>query len=270
MTTIVLLSGLNAGCLASSLLSGDCPPGTFDYGPPLPDVEIAEIVLDHYGPDGPIVPTPDDYARASRDVSLIREFVPFLTESVHQPDVPYGYFYVAINDPDDEELACMNAYYAAGMGCFFHQPPFTSCIVKFPHSVNVLPLMVQYQALPAVDAAFPDSYGCPAAGCCSNHWAYTELGEGIWQWRVKSGTGIGPGGAGCLVLEWVFTVSGDGAVSQSPDLNGDGIVDGVDLGELINEWGSCPGITGGHCPADLDGDGGVAGSDLAILLGMWS
>jgi hypothetical protein len=51
----------------------------------------------------------------------------------------------------------------------------------------------------------------------------------------------------------------------SPDLDGDGAVDGADLGILLGEWGACPG-----CAADLDGSGAVSGSDLGLLLGAWS
>jgi hypothetical protein len=47
------------------------------------------------------------------------------------------------------------------------------------------------------------------------------------------------------------------------DLNGDGIVDGADLGILLGAWG-----TSG--PGDLNGDGVVDGADLGILLGAWS
>lgn len=49
------------------------------------------------------------------------------------------------------------------------------------------------------------------------------------------------------------------------DLNGDGVVNGADLGLLLGAWGSCPG-----CPADLNGDGIVDGADLGILLSTWS
>ena len=49
------------------------------------------------------------------------------------------------------------------------------------------------------------------------------------------------------------------------DLDGDGVVDGADLGLLLGSWGPCPG-----CPADLNGDGVVDGADLGLLLGSWS
>lgn len=49
------------------------------------------------------------------------------------------------------------------------------------------------------------------------------------------------------------------------DLNGDGVVDGADLGGLLGSWGLCAG-----CPADLNGDGVVDGADLGILLSNWT
>ena len=48
------------------------------------------------------------------------------------------------------------------------------------------------------------------------------------------------------------------------DINGDGKVDGTDLGRLLGAWGSSAG--GG----DLNGDGTVDGKDLAILLSEWT
>ncbi|MBX3355005.1 MAG: hypothetical protein KF724_04830 [Phycisphaeraceae bacterium] len=53
--------------------------------------------------------------------------------------------------------------------------------------------------------------------------------------------------------------------SCSPDLNGDGVVNGADLAILLGQWGS----SNGGC-ADLNSDGVVNGSDIAILLGNWS
>ncbi|HMN95002.1 MAG TPA: hypothetical protein PKC43_00305 [Phycisphaerales bacterium] len=48
------------------------------------------------------------------------------------------------------------------------------------------------------------------------------------------------------------------------DLNGNGVVDGADLGIFLAAWG--PNL--GH-PADFDGDGLVYGSDLGVLLSAW-
>ncbi|MBM4105730.1 MAG: hypothetical protein FJ257_05495 [Phycisphaerae bacterium] len=46
------------------------------------------------------------------------------------------------------------------------------------------------------------------------------------------------------------------------DLNGDGKVDGADLGILLGNWGK-PGAS------DLNGDGTTDGADQAILMGQW-
>ncbi|HMN95120.1 MAG TPA: hypothetical protein PKC43_02025 [Phycisphaerales bacterium] len=48
------------------------------------------------------------------------------------------------------------------------------------------------------------------------------------------------------------------------DLDGDGKVDGADIGILLASWGPCSG-----CPADLNGNGNVGGADLGILLAAW-
>jgi hypothetical protein len=61
----------------------------------------------------------------------------------------------------------------------------------------------------------------------------------------------------------------DGAQAPPPptqtcpaDLNGDGKVDGADLGILLANWGR-PGAT------DLNGDGTTDGADQAILMAAW-
>jgi len=50
----------------------------------------------------------------------------------------------------------------------------------------------------------------------------------------------------------------------APDLNGDGAVNGDDLGAMLGAWGGCAG-----CPADLNADGLVNGDDLGVLLAGW-
>jgi len=59
-----------------------------------------------------------------------------------------------------------------------------------------------------------------------------------------------------LVADFSFATAGD------PDLNGDGVVDGADLGLLLGAWG-------GSGAADLNGDGVIDGADLGLLLGAW-
>ncbi|MBX3354628.1 MAG: hypothetical protein KF724_02895 [Phycisphaeraceae bacterium] len=51
------------------------------------------------------------------------------------------------------------------------------------------------------------------------------------------------------------------------DVNGDGVVNGADIAEILGHWGVC-GQT--PCVGDLDGNGVVDGADLAVVLGHWS
>ena len=48
------------------------------------------------------------------------------------------------------------------------------------------------------------------------------------------------------------------------DINGDGMVDGVDLAQVLANWGSS------NPDADLDGSGVVGGPDLTIILANWT
>ncbi len=65
------------------------------------------------------------------------------------------------------------------------------------------------------------------------------------------------GKTGCVVS--VIVVAGCPA-----DLNGDGAVNGADVGLMIGQWGACAG-----CDADLNGDGLVDGADFGLLIGAW-
>jgi hypothetical protein len=50
------------------------------------------------------------------------------------------------------------------------------------------------------------------------------------------------------------------------DLNGNGSVNGSDLGILLGAWGAASNFP----PADLNGDGSIDGADLGLLLGCWT
>jgi hypothetical protein len=72
--------------------------------------------------------------------------------------------------------------------------------------------------------------------------------------------------------QW-FSLAASPAPAPNPaDLNGDGVVNGLDLGILLNQWTGASGILCGPicCPADLNGDCLVNGLDLGILLANWT
>ncbi|MFO0784534.1 MAG: LamG-like jellyroll fold domain-containing protein [Phycisphaerales bacterium] len=65
----------------------------------------------------------------------------------------------------------------------------------------------------------------------------------------------------CRDIEAMYQNPSTEAPVITPDLNGDGEVDGTDLGLLLGAWGT---------PAtDLNSDGDTDGTDLGILLGAW-
>jgi hypothetical protein len=57
-----------------------------------------------------------------------------------------------------------------------------------------------------------------------------------------------------------------GPPANPADLDGNGVVNGADLGLMLAGWGAC----GSPCPGDLDGNGTVNGADLGLLLAAWS
>ncbi|MFO0872734.1 MAG: hypothetical protein U0575_02005 [Phycisphaerales bacterium] len=53
------------------------------------------------------------------------------------------------------------------------------------------------------------------------------------------------------------------------DLDGNGVIDGADVGLLLGAWGACP-VPPTRCAADINGDGAVDGADLGVLLQTWT
>jgi hypothetical protein len=52
------------------------------------------------------------------------------------------------------------------------------------------------------------------------------------------------------------------------DINGDGMADGADLGQLLSQWGPVqPNATSDRC--DLNADGRIDGADLGVMLSGW-
>ena len=70
----------------------------------------------------------------------------------------------------------------------------------------------------------------------------------------------------CCNVEWDFICASQAldlcAVCCDGDLDGDGLVDGTDLGIVLAAFGT-------EGPGDLDGSGLVDGKDLGLLLAAW-
>lgn len=81
----------------------------------------------------------------------------------------------------------------------------------------------------------------------------------VWVWQDGS-TGVSDIVGARVGLNGAL---GDPVVTPG-DINGDGYINGVDLSQLLAEWGS----TGGS--SDLNGDGHVNALDLAVLLAAWT
>ena len=70
----------------------------------------------------------------------------------------------------------------------------------------------------------------------------------------------------------VGRVNAAGAVLLGPpvpsiaDINGDFVVNGLDLAMVLSAWGTC-GTT--NCAEDFDGNGAVDGADLSLLMANW-
>ena len=67
---------------------------------------------------------------------------------------------------------------------------------------------------------------------------------------------------GATTAQVVATLSATIGGGNLADLNGDGVVNGADLGSLLAQWGQ-PGT------GDLNGDGIVGGADIGIMLANW-
>ena len=95
------------------------------------------------------------------------------------------------------------------------------------------------------------------SGCiCGN-----RLTAGTYLLEVDFGVVVaGSQSAAQQTIEWRLELRDTPFLAA--DVDGDGVVDGNDLGLLLAAWG-------GTGPADLDRDGNVDGNDLGALLAAW-
>jgi hypothetical protein len=102
--------------------------------------------------------------------------------------------------------------------------------------------------------------------CRTYNWNLTGVATGAATTTTKFKVPAGvPAGTYSLVVSANGIASAPFSFAYSPsnscDINGDGVVDGADLGLLLLYFGPCAG-----CPADIDMDGVVDSSDLGLLL----
>jgi hypothetical protein len=101
----------------------------------------------------------------------------------------------------------------------------------------------------------------PAPGGFSPVWCFASVGNAFSAVTLQDGVTWQPGGNGAAPT---LAVEGTpGLPAASPDINGDGAVNGLDLTVLLAAWGASSGA------ADLNSDGTVNGLDLTALLAAW-
>lgn len=122
-------------------------------------------------------------------------------------------------------------------------------------------VLVSNRGTGEVTAYTIDSNGDPITGSESLFISGLDGAQGATVDPVTGDVLLSTFGGGNRVLR----ISGFAAPSTCPaDLSADGVVDGADLGLLLEEWGASVGS-----PADLTGDQMVDGADLGMMLGAW-
>ena len=108
------------------------------------------------------------------------------------------------------------------------------------------------------DSAFPGNCGIPSPNSYVIEWSSDCNSDGIVDYGQ--------------ILNGELADANDNGVpdicEQTPcpgDIAADGVVNGVDLAAVLNNWGT----TGGALGADANGDGVVDGADLALVLNSW-
>src|SRR5690606_30259026 len=156
--------------------AGQCPPGTFNYGPPI-NPTIAAIVIDHFGASGPLLPDPVHVARVERDVALIRQAYPELATIGHGTGWVPGRLVVKVPPPLGVEFVCANVYYRATLrpvGLWWW-------VLEFPAGTfNPYVMAAIYREIPGVQDAGLDYWACAADSCCKATvtWSYQVAAAG--------------------------------------------------------------------------------------------
>ena len=201
---------------------------------------------------------------------------------------------------------CMEGFLCFGSACTCMAADLTPPVHDYSHAIGcAITSGVVYRG-----CAIPDLAGVFFFGdyCADRIWSFRYVDGAVTEFQERTGELVPLAGQGAvnspvafgedfygeiLVVDYggeIFKIvpaidppdiDGDGVPNScepSPaDLNGDAIVDGLDLGILLANWSippGSPGCGGGRrgkpCPADINGDGTVDGLDLGILLASWS
>src|SRR5262245_63501911 len=167
--------------IASAAIAQDCPPEQFDWGPPR-DALIARIVLDHYGPAGPLLPVPEDYDRAARDVYLLRAAIPALAGVGQDDGWVRDEIIIGADPPLTRDVECANLFFQAHVEPVYPGAPYW--IVSFPELINPWAMCETYMLLPGVNGAGENAYGCMNCPPCSSSWQYNPRSDGTWRWTM--------------------------------------------------------------------------------------
>ena len=97
---------------------------------------------------------------------------------------------------------------------------------------------------------------------CQSYYSKVEIGvlAGVKYHVAVGGYSSSGGGPGTITITGVGIDDGSGGDCPG-DTNGDGVIDGADLGALLAAWGGCAG-----CAADINEDGQVNGADMGLML----
>ena len=254
MKTSFFIAAAIAGSIGgggASALGQGCPPGLYQYGPATWDLEIEQIVADHYGPTGPLTPLPEDYERAERDIGLIRVAIPGVPG--HTGAWQARVLVVSTNSTTViPKLTCTNTHFQAQMIPVGSGPLW---LVEFPRGVNLLAMAALYDALPEVLGAGVNVFG--GIGCTVfDTWSYETLPDGTWKWRILHTYPCGFGGMGCCYQRWTVDISAAGVVCILPDCNNDGVLTVADFGCFQTRF------VMNHPWADCDGNGVLTVADF--------
>jgi hypothetical protein len=75
--------------------------------------------------------------------------------------------------------------------------------------------------------------------------------------------------SGVSSFSFNINIAGGLGLNKSPDINGDGVVDGLDLAIFSKAWGNAAGRPNYDYRCDFDNEGIVSSDDLRILASAW-